>query len=140
MTARLRSRAAEITVPDWYDSPQADSLYPGREQSAEFRRLLAQADDGLAPDGSMYPVIEPSSSLIRVERRNIEAARADLCVLACYRWREAVEWWFDGLPDALIEDVVLREISGSVYLPGDDRYEAAPRVPGDVAMAALGYT
>ena len=59
-------------------------------------------------------------------------------MLAGYRWREAVEWWFDGLPDALIEDVVLSEIAGAVWLPGDERYEAAPRVPSDVAMAALG--
>jgi hypothetical protein len=64
--------------------------------------------------------------------------RADLCVLADFRWRAAVEWWFDGLPDDLLDDVVLREIAGAVWLPGDESYTASPKVSREVALAALG--
>jgi hypothetical protein len=38
----------------------------------------------------------------------------------------------------MAEDVVLREIAGVVWLPGDERYKAAPRVPSEVALSALG--
>jgi hypothetical protein len=33
--------------------------------------------------------------------------------------------------------VVLRDIAGAVRLPGDENYSASPRVPRDVALAAL---
>lgn len=139
MTARLRSRAAvTIELPAWYDMPKADSLYPGREELAELRRLLAQADDGLSPAGRMYPVVEHGSPAAPArEHRNVIAARADLAVTAARRWRLAVEWWFDGLPDALLDDVILREIAGAVRLPGGENYGASPKVPSDVALAAL---
>jgi hypothetical protein len=140
VTARLRSRAtAEIELPDWYDMPKADSLYPGREERDEFRRLLAQADDGLSPDGRLYPVVDRGSPAAPAcENRNVISARAALTVHVSRRWYRAVEWWFGGLPDALLDGVVLRDIAGAVWLPGDAGYGASPRVPRDVALAALG--
>jgi hypothetical protein len=32
-----------------------------------------------------------------------------------------------GLPDALLDDVILREIAGAVWLPGDENYDASPQ-------------
>jgi hypothetical protein len=105
VTARLRSRAtAEIELPAWYDMPKADSLYPGQAGRTEFRRLLAQADDGLSPDGHLYPLIEHGSPAAPArEHRNVISARAALAVHVSRRWYRAVEWWFDGLPDALLD-------------------------------------